>query len=349
MEHAQIPSIVGGIPMPAILIGSTERIEVMNAQAVQLLGADLAERHYVTALRQPAVLDCVEATLRSRSAHEARYLTTISGQDATYHMRCHPLVGAEGAPGGALLTFEDVSALEEAGQMRRDFVANVSHELRTPLTALAGFIETLQGSARDDAQARDRFLSIMAAEAARMNRLVRDLLSLSRVESEVRMRPEGTVDLANIVQSAVHTMTPVARRGGVELRLSNYDMQLPVIGDPEQLRQVFTNLIENAIKYGASGKFVDVAVTLSNHEVALRGPAVQVQVIDHGEGIDPIHLPRLTERFYRVDNHRSREMGGTGLGLAIVKHIVNRHRGRMRIESELGEGCQFTVMLPFVA
>jgi len=227
--------------------------------------------------------------------------------------------------------------------MRRDFVANVSHELRTPLTALLGFIETLRNAAQDDPAARDRFLAIMEREAGRMNRLIRDLLHLSRVEAQERVRPTERVDLAAVIASAVAALRPQADGLGVRIAVDAGKGPWVVTADPDQMAQVFTNLIENAVKYGGSGGEVTVAL---RHDALPAGPAVRADVADRGEGIDPLHIPRLTERFYRVDGHRSREKGGTGLGLAIVKHIVNRHRGRMKIDSARGKGSTFSVILP---
>jgi two-component system phosphate regulon sensor histidine kinase PhoR len=247
---------------------------------------------------------------------------------------------------GVLAAFEDITDMEQAGQMRRDFVANVSHELRTPLTALLGFIETLKGAAREDPVARARFLDIMEREAERMNRLVRDLLSLSRVEAEERVRPTERIDIVAHLGLAVAALRQVADQAGVTVELVGEAGPVVVLADPDQMTQVFQNLIENAVKYGGSGGIVTVRVTREERDISLRGPAVRIDVIDKGEGIDAIHLPRLTERFYRVDSHRSREQGGTGLGLAIVKHIVNRHRGRFRIDSEKGSGSTFSVILP---
>ncbi len=280
---------------------------------------------------------------------------------------------------GVVLSFEDMTEVEESSQIRRDFVANVSHELRTPLTALLGFVETLKGAARDDPEARNRFLGIMEKEAGRMARLVDDLLWLSRVEQEERMRPRDMVDLSAILDRVVAAITPVAEKAGVclvverpvahaktqleeteagtragtqaETRAGALAGAIPatfpeIPGDGRQLQQVITNLIENAVKYGGNDKQVEIALSGPIDEPSLRSKGVRISVTDHGEGIAPHHIPRLTERFYRVDNHRSREMGGTGLGLAIVKHIVNRHRGRLRIDSELGKGSRFMVILP---
>jgi two-component system phosphate regulon sensor histidine kinase PhoR len=227
--------------------------------------------------------------------------------------------------------------------MRADFVANASHELRTPLASLLGFVETLQGPARDDPQARDRFLAIMREQALRMSRLVDDLLSLSRIEQHLHVQPETSVDLSGIVRHIVDTLSPMARDNNVALEI-DAPHTVTVTGDRDELLRVAENLVENAIKYGTGGASergnrVEVAV------VAQNGQGI-FSVRDHGPGIAPEHLPRLTERFYRVDAGESRAKGGTGLGLAIVKHIVARHRGRLSIDSRKGDGATFTVALP---
>lgn len=337
-------SLLEALPIPAILIGPNERIAKANGAATDLFGPSVEGRHYVTALRQPALLDCVEAALRLGRRAEAVYLSVEASRETTWQATAGSVTLDKGR--GVLLSFEDTTAMREAGQMRRDFVANVSHELRTPLTALLGFVETLKGAARDDAAARDRFLEIMEREAGRMNRLVQDLLSLSRVESEERVRPTDPVDVAGLVNSTALTMAPLAETAGVRIETDGLDREAEVAGDADQLLQVFANLTENAIKYSGPGSVVMLSLSRLDHDPTVRGPSVTVVVRDTGEGIDPVHIPRLTERFYRVDSHRSREMGGTGLGLAIVKHIVNRHRGRLRIESEPGEGSRFSVILP---
>lgn len=344
MDIELLTNVLGGVPLPTVLIAQGERVLAMNGLAEDMFGQSGIGRHYITVLRQPALLDCVEECLRLRQRRTIRYLTTAMSREATYEVIATPV--GQGRDAGVLVCFEDITERQQAGQIRRDFVANVSHELKTPLTALLGFIETLKGPARNDTTARDRFLGIMGREAERMNRLVHDLLSLSRVESEERMRPTERVDIVGLVHSAVMTLTPMASESDVRLEVLGHDAPVMVPGDADQLMQVFTNLIENAIKYGAHGKRVEVRLTLNERELAFRGPGLRVDVIDFGDGFDPVHIPRLTERFYRVDNHRSREMGGTGLGLAIVKHIVNRHRGRFRIESTPGQGSRFSVMLP---
>ncbi|MBA98343.1 MAG: two-component sensor histidine kinase [Roseobacter sp.] len=337
-----LPDLLAALPLPTLAVNRAERIVAMNTEAQALLGSTAIDRHYINVLRQPAVVDAVEQCQQDSTPREAQYLANDGGNDTTYRVHVRKVSGMD----YVLLSFQDITQLANASQMRRDFVANVSHELRTPLTALMGFIETLRGPARDDAAARDRFLGIMTGEAERMNRLVGDLLSLSRVESDERVRPTDKVDLRYVLQSTLRNLNPLADEANVTLVLLMGDDPMPLLGDTDQLLQVFTNLIENAIKYGGKGKKVEIQVEQTLRDPSLRGPAVQVTVRDHGPGIGPIHLPRLTERFYRADSHRSRALGGTGLGLAIVKHILNRHRGRLKISSSLGQGAKFIVILP---
>lgn len=337
--------LLAAIPLPLVLIGPDERIEAINPAAIEIFGHNGEGRHYVTVLRQPGLLDCIAETLKTGATGRTRYLQKTMSREASYRVLVVPIANTVGQ--GVVVSFEDVSELEQVGQMRRDFVANVSHELKTPLTALLGFIETLRGAARDDAAARERFLGIMAREAERMNRLVADLLSLSRVESAERQRPTDRVAVVDLVEATLTALRPLAAAENVALETERSgEGACDVPGDADQLQQVVTNLVENAIKYGASGGRVTVRVSRHERELAFRGPGIEIEVEDYGEGFDPFHIPRLTERFYRIDNHRSRAMGGTGLGLAIAKHIINRHRGRLKIESVPGQGTKFTVLLP---
>ena len=238
-----------------------------------------------------------------------------------------------------LLTFHDLTAQRRVDRMRADFVANASHELRTPLASLSGFIETLQGPAKNDVEARERFLGIMVDQARRMSRLIDDLLSLSRIELNEHLRPQAVVDLVAIVGVVCDTLAPLAKERGVELVVTGREQPLLVQGERDELTRLFENLIENALKYGGGGKRVEVVL-------AREGAEAVATVRDFGPGIAPEHLPRLTERFYRVDAQHSRAEGGTGLGLAIVKHILSRHRGRLAIESELGKGASFVARIP---
>lgn len=335
--------VLQAVPLPALMISPDQRVTHQNDAALDFFGSNLVGRHVATAIRQPALLETVEAVLSGAPKTSVRYLMSKLGRELTFDVHVAPVPSET----SVILTFLDVSPHEEAGQMRSDFVANVSHELRTPLTALSGFIETLRGPARDDPEARARFLDIMDGEANRMNRLVSDLLSLSRVEDMERLRPTDVIELDQVIQTVITALSPAAKDRGVQVKTEfTSDGPTTVAGDRDQLAQVFTNLIENAIKYGRKGGSVVVTLGRLDMVSAFKGPGLQITVQDNGDGIDPKHLGRLTERFYRVDDHRSRALGGTGLGLAIVKHIINRHRGRLRIESTLGEGSSFFVTLP---
>lgn len=341
-EAPLLPDLIAALPLPTLVIDRAERVAAVNPAAEALVGANAVGRHFVTILRQPSLVDAVERCIEDAQGRHAQFLSSEAGKEVTYDVTVKPVQGA------ALLivSFQDITHQAQAGQMRRDFVANVSHELRTPLTSLMGFIETLSGPAREDAAARDRFLGIMQTEAGRMNRLVGDLLSLSRVEAEERVRPTVQINLAEVLQTVLRNLNPLAVEAGVTLRADFGGDPIPLLGDADQLLQVFTNLIENAIKYGGEDRPVDITGEVSLRDPMLRGPAVRITVTDHGPGIPSHHIPRLTERFYRADSHRSRALGGTGLGLAIVKHILNRHRGRLKITSDVGQGASFCVILP---
>jgi len=239
------------------------------------------------------------------------------------------------------LVLHDLTEQKRVDRIRVDFVANASHELRTPLASLVGFIETLQGPAREDAAARERFLQIMRDQATRMSRLIDDLLSLSRIEMKAHLRPSGEVDLVSTVKHVADALEPLARELGVTIATDLPPSPVMVTGERDELIQVFENLIENACKYGQSGGNVDVTVAPAGEGV---GPSFSVR--DHGPGIAGEHIPRLTERFYRIDVDTSRKHRGTGLGLAIVKHILARHHARMTVDSRLGEGAAFTVIFP---
>lgn len=344
MDQPLTAALIEAMPHPAVLIEANGKIAAANGHAQTLFGALALGRDFMMSFRQPELSAAIAAALRGGIPAQARYtVTRAANQPVTYRVMVNPIAIGEGA---ALCSFEDITEAELISQMRRDFVANVSHELRTPLTALLGFIETLRGAAREDAPARARFLAIMQTEAERMNRLIGDLLSLSRVEAQERVRPTTRLDLRDIVGSVLATLRPMATDAGVTLTVTGTDSLFEALADADQLTQVFSNLTENAIKYGGAGKMVSIDLEHIGYDPQLRVPALAITVIDRGEGIDPVHLPRLTERFYRVDTHRSRQKGGTGLGLAIVKHILSRHRGRLKIESAIGVGSRFQVILP---
>ncbi len=328
--------------MPLMIIDASYRIEVANDPAKELLGANIEGQNAVTILRQAATLAAIDAAIRDGQEGQARFMLAGVAGEVIYMFHARPL--PNGA--GAVLSFEDRSQAEESEMIRRNFVANISHELRTPLTSLMGFIETLRGPARKDEAARERFLQIMEQEANRMSRMVSDLLSLSRVEADERIRPRQSVNLCAVLRSVVATLEGKLKDANVAVQTSGLEQRAKIAGDRDQLIQLFLNLIENAIKYGGQDCTVHIAVCEIKRDPTLRMSAWRVDIQDEGEGIDQIHLPRLTERFYRVDDDRSRQKGGTGLGLAIVKHIVNRHRGRLKIQSEQGVGSTFSTIFP---
>ncbi|WP_114964552.1 sensor histidine kinase [Alkalilacustris brevis] len=358
MELRDAALLIRDLPEPLLVVGQDHAIRATNRAAEEMLGSGLVGQSAFGAIRQPEAVSALEQGLRaagkrgddkrtdgSPRTSEARFVQTTAGAAITFRMVVVPLAPETGLD-GVMISFHDISHVEEAEQMRRDFVANVSHELRSPLTALSGFIETLRGPARGDPAATDRFLEIMAQESSRMGRLVADLLTLSRVEVSERIRPRDMVSPADILRATIAALRPQIEEASLRLDFTPGDESLRVLGDRDQLVQVFRNLLENALKYGASGGVVRLTMRRHARMPGFSGPVVAIEVADEGPGIDPLHIPRLTERFYRVDTHRSREKGGTGLGLAIVKHIVNRHRGRLTIQSTPGKGSTFTVLLP---
>jgi two-component system phosphate regulon sensor histidine kinase PhoR len=345
-RHSVAEALLANIPDPVILVDRRAVVIEVNPAARALLPA-LKLRHPLSfALRAPDVLDGIEEVLRTGAPLKTLYTTRVP-TERTFEVQLGALPMPDGPAGGqpnVVLFLRDLTSSRRLEAMRVDFVANASHELRTPLASLLGFIETLQGPARNDPPARERFLVIMKTQAHRMTRLVDDLLSLSRIELREHMAPTEAVDLAWIARQMVETQSPLARERGVELTLEAEGSHR-VPGERDELLRVVENLVENAVKYGRSGGRVVVTVTRAV-EPPPRRARVVLAVRDEGPGIAPEHIPRLTERFYRVDVASSREQGGTGLGLAIVKHIVNRHRGRLVIESALGAGTTVRAILP---
>jgi|HubBroStandDraft_4_1064222.scaffolds.fasta_scaffold00818_12 two-component system phosphate regulon sensor histidine kinase PhoR len=342
---AAAEAVITAMPNPLILIDRERRIVRANPPAAEFVGSVAEPRDLAAALRNPALLAAADAVLRGTAAQNVEF--ALSGSVIRQLEARFARIPRSGGPGldgaAAILTLHDVTGLRRAEQMRADFIANAGHELKTPLATLIGFIETLLGPARDDAEARERFLAIMREEAHRMARLVEDLRSLSRIEQSEHVTPTGTVALAPLIEHVAAALELRAAERGMRIRL-DLAADLPEVqGERDELAQLFQNLLDNAIKYGRPQTEIAVTGGLSA-EVA---PAqAWVAVADRGEGIPHDHLPRLTERFYRVDTGRSREMGGTGLGLAIVKHVLNRHRGHLDIASTLGVGSIFTVWLP---
>jgi len=324
-------AVAEAVADPLIVVGDG-RILIANAAARAVLGDWIEGQDVRLAIRHPAALERLLG--RGDEAGEVE-IVGIGGPERRWTMAVTPF-----GDGCRAVRFTDVSAVRAAEQMRVDFVANASHELRTPLATLVGFLETLrEEGARGDPETIERFLAIMDGEAQRMQRLIDDLLSLSRIEATRFSAPAEAVALAPIAEEVRANLRHLAQERGAEIRIEAAEALPPVAGDRTELLQLIDNLVGNALRYGREGRPVTVSL-------AAEGGMLHLSVRDEGEGIAAEHIPRLTQRFYRVDAGRSRAAGGTGLGLAIVKHIVERHRGALEIESRLGEGTIVHVRLP---
>ncbi len=341
--------ILEGFPDPVILLDATRSIVAANRSARDVLGVGRLGSDLALSLRHPDVLAAVD-TVSSGVPLISEEIALPVPVPRTFTLHVARLPDAE-RPGNprVILVLHDETRAKKAEQSRADFVANASHELRSPLSALIGFIETLRGPASDDADARERFLGIMHDEAQRMARLVEDLMSLSRVEINEHVRPRGRAHMGRILSGVADALLVRAEGRGMAFRIRCPDDLPAVAGDADQLTQVFHNLVDNAIKYGRADTAVDIVAQPVDRLPGSDAGGVSVSVADKGEGVASIHLPRLTERFYRIDEGRSRRLGGTGLGLAIVKHIVSRHRGQIKINSVEGQGTTVTVILPAAA
>ena len=329
------------LPNPVLVLDTKRRISRYNQAAQDFFNTPHMDGDLASYLRHPNLLKAIEAALKGNTEN-TRVEFAIPGAVSRYIAAY--VVNLEGEGGEDLriiVTVHDLTAAKRTEQMRVDFVANASHELRTPLAILIGAIETLQGPAAKDEKARQRFLDMMHAQGNRMSQLIDDLLSLSQIELKEHDRPSEDVNLCELLQSVTHMLSEKANDLNKALQANLPDEQVMVKGEKRQLYQVFINLVDNALKYSREETTVTINLYEEEGEIA-------IAVEDQGEGIPAEHIPRLTERFYRVDSDRSREMGGTGLGLAIVKHIVSRHRGHLDIDSVLGQGSTFTVRLPLV-
>jgi len=340
---SQMEIMAEALPDPAILLNAAGQVLYCNTPARGLFAALREGSHIASVIRTPEFLDAVSAAPDRGRAVTVTYAERVPvGRRMAATVA--PLTRGTERGGNILVLLRDLTEVERVNQMRADFIANASHELRTPLASLRGFIETLQGTAKDDPSARERFLPIMAEQASRMTRLIDALLSLSRVEMNAHVPPSGLVDLNEVMDHVRDTLEPLARETGAVVEVGSFGRKAIVRGDRDELVQVVQNLVHNALKYGVKGGRVRLEAKHMAPEGRQAG-RYAIAVIDSGPGIAPEHLPRLTERFYRVDVASSREKGGTGLGLAIVKHILNRHRGELTISSAPGRGSTFTVLL----
>ena len=329
-------ALIAVLPGATILLSANDTILAFNSEARTLMAGLRKGLPLTVATRHPDLLGAIRQARLSGSAQRLLYEERVP-----IERRIAAVVAPVGgeAPAHLIVALSDQTEIARTEQMRADFVANASHELRTPLTALKGSIETLQGPAREDPAAREKFLAIMASQASRMTGLIDDLMSLSKIEMREHVAPDGAADMSAIIRRTVEGLEVLARDADARLLVEAADQPAIVRGDAGELEQVVQNLVQNAIKYGRKGGTVRIGISRGEGRVTIR-------VADDGPGIAAEHLPRLTERFYRVDAPASRNRGGTGLGLAIVKHILNRHRGELVIASELGKGSVFTVVLP---
>jgi len=330
------------LPSPTLLIDHKHKIIFANDAVNELLDDDLTGKDAFLYLRQPKFIEAIDSALQPNAETEDPFgsIRYTSNSDRSFDVTIAPIPEAEeDEPPQVIVFFYEVTSLLRTEQMRVDFVANASHELRTPLTSVLGFIETLQGPARDDDDARERFLGIMQREAERMTLLIDDLLSLSRIEMSRHVAPETSINVELIVSNAVNSVLKMAEKRGITLKTSFADSLPQAVADGDQITQVILNLLVNAAKYADQDSTGYIEAEKQTND------RLSISVRDEGPGIAPEHLARLTERFYRIDTARSRQMGGTGLGLAIVKHILLRHNSHMDIRSKLGEGTKFSFNL----
>ena len=335
------------LPDPLLLLDASGRVVFANKAMRDVVGTGTQNKPVSSVLRTPAVLNAIERTVATGEPTSVAFSIPVPVER---HYQAYA-TRMEQSPRLTALLLHDVTSMIRAEEARADFIANASHELRTPLAAVSGFIDTLKGHAKDDEGARAKFLDIMSEEANRMRRLIDDLLSLTRIELNEHVPPSGSVDIVALARNAAAALQSLAKADAVTISVADAKDLPAVIGERDELTQLLQNLIHNAIKYGRDGGHVWVSFALAPSSATPPGrrgggAMVAISIRDDGEGIPREAVPRLTERFYRVDVKRSRERGGTGLGLAIVKHVVNRHRGRLDIQSTQGKGSVFTVTLP---
>ncbi|GAB5459497.1 MAG: ATP-binding protein [Henriciella sp.] len=359
-----IAPYIQALPLPTLLINNESRIKLANNEARKLFRMEATSNIRATAaIRHPSLLEALERVAQSASGE--RVEVNLEGDAETWMAHFEPGPGQ----GTVMIVFEDLTAVRRAELARADFLANASHELRTPLTAVGGFIETMRGPAKDDKASWDGFLEIMHFQTERMKRLVKDLLSLSRIEFSEHSRPSSRIDAAATTANASMSLQPIAEAASVQLNLNIPNEPAEIIADEDELTQVIQNLTSNAIKYSPNGSLIEITVgtTGTMAEAAVQAarqidgadrailmaprassevPGLFVRIADNGVGIPPQHLPRLGERFYRVDESRGGQIEGTGLGLAIVKHVMARHRGGLAVESMQGVGTAFGIWMP---
>ena len=337
--------IIQHLPHPAILLSGQGRILATNDLAHVIFGDDILDQGYLSVFRHPDFVAAIERSLNASKSARTHIQIMSVHTTQTFDVTCDPIADGD-VSGCVFIQLFDTSDQQQNHQSKRDFVANVSHELKTPLTAMSGFLETLQGPAKNDKNAQTRFLGMMSDETARMARLVDLLLTLSQVERDGRVRPTKIIDLGDVLSSVISRLGSRANALGMKIETDIGTQDLHCLADADQMRQVFINLLENGLKYGRSTKGLLVQARHFQTSPKIKGAGIRLDFTDFGTGFDPIHIARLGERFYRIDEHRARDEGGTGLGLAIVKHILNRHRGVLHIQSKPDHGSTFSVSIP---
>jgi two-component system phosphate regulon sensor histidine kinase PhoR len=345
-DQDRMLAFVEALGDPAMVLDRSGAVLHRNGAAAREYPNLQLGRVMTLVMRNPDLVSAIEASQRSGEARSFELHETLPSETwnrvVVAPLRRQDRDWSVDPDRQLLVTFQSLTEFKRVDAMRSDFIANASHELRTPLASLIGFIDTLLGPAARDAAAREKFLGIMHAQADRMSRLIDDLLSLSRIEMHQHVRPTGSVDLSGLLREVREGLQTQARAANIDVILTLPESPVIVTGDRGQLYEVFENLIDNAIKYGADGRTVEVDLV----EIERSGLRYMVSIVDHGPGVEPEHVPRMTERFYRIDAETSRKKKGTGLGLAIVKHIIQRHRGQMSIRSRPGEGLRVDVLLP---
>lgn len=342
--------ILDHLPNPVVMVNRQRVVTGFNRAANGLFHNLETGRDLTRFIRDPILLDAFDDVANNRETMKHAEFVLASDAHRHFDVLTARLPAAAGDR-NFVLTFSDLTELRKLEQMRADFATDAGHELRTPLSVLLGFIETLEGPAKDDPDALNQFLPVMRDQAQRMQHLIEDLLSLARIELNEHTPPSENCNVGKIIGKVAESLAMKAQDKGMNIRVTSTLDDTDMVGEEKELTQVFVNLVENAIKYGHTNSDVEVSISLAqNPPGALarfrHDRIMAVAIRDHSDGIAREHLPRLTERFYRVDTARSRAVGGTGLGLAIVKHLVQRHRGTMQIESEQGVGSVFTVYLP---
>ena len=347
-ESLNIEKILEAIPSPLILVDQQGKITFANANSELLLPKILkVGNHISSTFRSPIFLETLEKVLTKNENIKLNFDTNIP---ILKHIEVHfvqlPLDSYSRTGGTILMSLVDQSESKMVNQMRSDFVSNASHELRTPLSSIIGFIETIKGHAKSDKENRELFLSLMHDQAIRMQRLVDDLLSLSKLELQEKSPPLKTCNVNKIINKITESFLPLAKKYKVKL-VNNLPSNITnIIGDETQIHQLFSNLIENSLKYSGEKSTVKVELIKKQKHIKIKNNMIGIQIVDNGKGIPEEHIYRLTERFYRVNEDLSKQRQGTGLGLSIVKHILNRHQGELIIESKINEGSKFTVWLP---